>query len=125
MTSANFAHNAEHILLHRQIAVLLPERLPRPIALAVQQSGILQQEKDDFSWLRDKRIQSALLLANEAHNGRARKNGSETRLIHEVWCAHQIYNNPDMRHWLKQNDFDPCLQFVIKNHPRDDGQINN
>ena len=40
-----------------------PVRLSAPVALAVQQSGVLQMG-GDFAWLKDKRIVAALQMAH-------------------------------------------------------------
>ncbi len=82
--------------------------LPVEIQQAVLQSGI-EKLGGDFAWLGDTRIQKALCSAHAAHHGQTRKYGGESRLIHEIWCAHRVYNNKDVQQDLAQRGLDAIL----------------
>ena len=80
--------------------------LPDTIGLAVIQSGILEDERD-LSWLDDARTLKALEYASKVHNGETRAHGNKLKLIHEIWCAHNVYNDANLQGWLAQEKLDP------------------
>lgn len=82
--------------------------LPPEIAYAVRQSGVVE-EGGDLSWLRDPRMIAALAYADKAHNHKRRNYGGKPRLIHEVWCAHRVFNDTRVKAWLKQEGHDPMM----------------
>jgi len=89
-----------------------PDEFARSIALAIKQSGILEDGLD-ISWLDQKRARRALESAHMVHAGKVRKAGKRSRTIHELWTANRIYNNPKVRAWLKKERLDPLLGAII------------
>ena len=95
-------------------------RFAQEIADAIRQSGIAELG-GDFSWLRDKRILEGLALAHEAHGGKTRNYGGKSRLIHEVWGAHQVFNDKRVKTWLAREGLDPVTgAYVFVMHDRDE-----
>jgi len=78
----------------------LPKNLPAALQQAIIESGLLEQG-GDFSWLDDKRLVNGALYAHAQHQGKLRKRGGELRLIHEVWCLHQLYQLCKYNPWIQ------------------------
>jgi len=89
--------------------------VPDALQLAVAQSGILE-DGGSLAWLQDRRVIAALHYAHAAHGGKKRKYGAKgqesDRLIHEIWCAHRAFNDPEMKRWLAAHTYDPLLGVV-------------